>query len=109
MRRHRTGRRSQHPRTEANSPNPDTLNYLPGNYRIQRHGITRSPRARTAPTRPLTGAQTEVLALLTGELQSPRIIATALDRTASGVTASLYQLEARGLAERVPAKGWRLK
>ena len=110
MRRHRTGAYSQHYRTERNSSNPDTLPYAPVRVgRRLRKGITRSPRARTAPGLPVTEAQAEVLALLTHELQSPKAIADAIGRTSNGVTASLYGLQERGLAEHVYRKGWKLR
>lgn len=108
MKRHRTGAYSQHHRTERNSSNPDTLPYAPLRAVTRRKGITRNPRARTAPGLPVTEAQAEVLALLTSELQSPKAIGAQLGRTANGVTASLYGLQERGLAERVYGKGWRL-
>jgi biotin operon repressor len=109
MRRHRTGAYSQHHRSERNSSNPDTLPYAPLRAVSRRKGITRSPRARTAPTLPVTAAQAEVLVLLTPELQSPKAIADVLGRTSNGVTASLYGLQERGLAEHVYRKGWKLR
>ena len=50
-----------------------------------------------------------MLALLTNELQSPKAIADAIGRTSNGVTASLYGLQERGLAEHVYRKGWKLR
>jgi len=102
----RTTRR-QHHRSEPGSFNPDTVISWPGNYRKVRKGITRSTRERSAPGLPLTAAQAEVLLLLTDELQRPVDLARTLDRSAAGVTASLYGLADRKLAEKVPYKGWK--
>jgi len=101
-------RRHVHQRTEKDSHNPDTVIYLPRNYRIFHKGIQRSPRESTAATLPVSAPQAEVLELLTDELQRASDLAKALGITGSSVTARLYALESRGLAERVPSKGWKL-
>lgn len=103
-RRSRTTHR-QHHRTEPGTFIPDTVLYVPP--RKTHRGITRSTRERTAPTLPITESQAEVLLLLTTELQRPSDLARTLGRSPAGVTASLYGLQDRRLAEKVPFKGWR--
>jgi biotin operon repressor len=81
----------------------------PPPVRTEKHvGIVRSPRASTAAGLPVSEPQAEVLRLLTNELQSARVIAQQLGRSASGVNASLYALQARGLVQKAAYKGWKL-
>ena len=87
---------------------PDTLPYRPLRSRrlVSDTGVQHHPR-RT-PELPMSQQQQDVLALLTAELQQATALARIVGRPSSGVTASLYALQARGLAERVSYKGWRL-
>ena len=100
--------RHRHYRTEKNSSNPDTVIYLPRNYRILHKGIRRSPRESVSASLPVSEPQAEVLAILTHELQRASDLAKALGLTGNSVTSRLYALQSRGLAERVPNKGWKL-
>lgn len=82
--------------------------YLPRSLRIVRKGIARRPSQRTASGLPLTEPQAQVLAVLDADLRSAAwITAEVGGRTQASVVSSLYALEDRGLAERVPYKGWR--
>lgn len=73
-----------------------------------RKGIRRAPRDRTAAALPLSDAQREVLEVLDAETRSVSWLTAEIGgRTPPSVTASLYALADRGLAERVPYKGWR--
>lgn len=105
MKQRNQGRRRIHMRHDLRGL-PDTMLTLP-RLTIRREGIKRNPRERTAASLPLTAAQQSVLALLTGEPQRAAALAPPLNRTCSGVTSTLYALADRGLAERVPSKGWR--
>lgn len=72
-----------------------------------RQGITRQPRDRTAPARPLTERHQAILAHLDTTKPTRVVdIADALDLTRAGTTSSLYALQDRGFATRIPYKGW---
>lgn len=84
---------------------PDTVLYVPP--RIVHHGITPATR-ELRPPRPLTGPQQEILSLLTDEPQRVAALARTSGRPGSNVQSSLYALALRGVAMRIPYKGWRL-
>lgn len=62
---------------------------------------------RRTPERPRSTQQTEVLALLSTTPQGATALGHLLDRSKSSVSSSLYALQRRGLAVRVPREGWR--
>lgn len=78
-----------------------------GRQRPAVEGIERQPRARTAPALPPNERALELLAYLGDEPIGATELARRAGMGKSGITATLYALADRGLAERVPFKGWR--
>lgn len=89
---------------------PGSYVYIGGPTYVRKpvESIGRSPRERTAASRPLTEPQAQVLALLTREPTPVSHLSLRLDRPYHGVNSTLYALQDRGLVERVPRVGWRL-
>jgi len=73
----------------------------------RRQGIKRQDPAWSSHPQPLNTRHEAILSLLgTRKPTRPPDIAAALQLPSSGITASLYALQGRGLVERVPYEGW---
>jgi predicted Rossmann fold nucleotide-binding protein DprA/Smf involved in DNA uptake len=74
---------------------------------VTQAGIQRHPHRQPASQRPLTARHEAILRLVgRAEMASAAHIARTLGLPPSGVTATLYALQARGLVERQPFHGW---
>ena len=79
----------------------------PGRITETRQGIERKPREGTAASLPPNERHLQVLAVLGPNFVSMARIAADAGLPYAGTQSALYALQARGLAERLPNKGWK--
>jgi len=79
----------------------------PGRVTETRQGIARKPREGTAASLPPTERHLQVLAVLGPNFVSMARIASDAGMGYAATQSALYALQARGLVERLPNKGWK--